>query len=417
MSVPCPARYTKYLYPYECEKTKLSTPAELQAAIDNNRREGRRSSYGSYVDAVQPPLLSLQSLQGLHSPLALANSHFNGGGTISPLPQPDGPPSICMCTATLGNIAITRCSVITYVNDEPTAAAAAGGRGGRASVQMIDIPRPIGEIQAGVWHGAAPCCPEAPPASSRPPPAIRPRHDCTSATRAPNLNYSTNKRKIYHHNPRLRIVTHQAHEEKQEIASATLHGTPTIAFLAPSLPPFPSLPPVEVFVVVVVVRCGKRLIRVWWYTAVVQQVMVCDGGAGGVVVSLVSGMYVRTRALVSVVVVVLGVAVVLVIAVVVVVLVAAVVGASGAPALRGLYVFYALAAEPGAAGWRPWRGPARQGPASSDKARWISRQLPRRADTPSQGAYPRHSLAPPAWLTEPRFSGENCSQGMPAISP
>ncbi|XP_063872327.1 AT-rich interactive domain-containing protein 3B-like [Scylla paramamosain] len=83
-------QYTKYLYPYECEKTKLSTPAELQAAIDNNRREGRRSSYGSYVDAVQPPLLSLQSLQGLHSPLALANSHFNGGGTISPLPQPDG---------------------------------------------------------------------------------------------------------------------------------------------------------------------------------------------------------------------------------------------------------------------------------------------------------------------------------------
>ncbi|CAK9819617.1 Protein dead ringer [Anthophora plagiata] len=39
----------KYLYPYECEKRRLSTPAELQAAIDGNRREGRRSSYGAYA--------------------------------------------------------------------------------------------------------------------------------------------------------------------------------------------------------------------------------------------------------------------------------------------------------------------------------------------------------------------------------
>ena len=39
----------KYLYPYECEKRRLSTPAELQAAIDGNRREGRRSSYGTYA--------------------------------------------------------------------------------------------------------------------------------------------------------------------------------------------------------------------------------------------------------------------------------------------------------------------------------------------------------------------------------
>ena len=36
----------KYLYPYECDKLKLSNPAELQAAIDDNRREGRRPGYG-----------------------------------------------------------------------------------------------------------------------------------------------------------------------------------------------------------------------------------------------------------------------------------------------------------------------------------------------------------------------------------
>ncbi|KAJ8678734.1 hypothetical protein QAD02_014521, partial [Eretmocerus hayati] len=41
-------QYMKYLYPYECEKKHLSTPDELQAAIDGNRREGRRSNYGGY---------------------------------------------------------------------------------------------------------------------------------------------------------------------------------------------------------------------------------------------------------------------------------------------------------------------------------------------------------------------------------
>ncbi|KAG8440320.1 hypothetical protein GDO86_006178 [Hymenochirus boettgeri] len=40
-------QYMKYLYLYECEKKCLSSPAELQAAIDGNRREGRRPSYGS----------------------------------------------------------------------------------------------------------------------------------------------------------------------------------------------------------------------------------------------------------------------------------------------------------------------------------------------------------------------------------
>ena len=35
----------KYLYPYECETRALSSPGELQAAIDSNRREGRRQTY------------------------------------------------------------------------------------------------------------------------------------------------------------------------------------------------------------------------------------------------------------------------------------------------------------------------------------------------------------------------------------
>lgn len=61
------SRYMKYLYPYECEKLKLSTPQELQAAIDGNRREGRRSSYG--YDLSPGPTLIPSS----HHP------HLNGG--------------------------------------------------------------------------------------------------------------------------------------------------------------------------------------------------------------------------------------------------------------------------------------------------------------------------------------------------
>nr|XP_009479143.1 PREDICTED: AT-rich interactive domain-containing protein 3A-like [Pelecanus crispus] len=54
-------QYMKYLYPYECEKRALSSPGELQAAIDSNRREGRRQSFGTalfnYSPAGTPTLL------------------------------------------------------------------------------------------------------------------------------------------------------------------------------------------------------------------------------------------------------------------------------------------------------------------------------------------------------------------------
>ncbi|XP_041854616.1 AT-rich interactive domain-containing protein 3A [Melanotaenia boesemani] len=47
-------QYMKYLYPYECEKQGLSSPGELQAAIDSNRREGRRQSYSSVIFNYSP---------------------------------------------------------------------------------------------------------------------------------------------------------------------------------------------------------------------------------------------------------------------------------------------------------------------------------------------------------------------------
>ncbi|KAM6202187.1 AT-rich interactive domain-containing protein 3B [Rhynchocyon petersi] len=47
-------QYMKYLYAYECEKKALSSPAELQAAIDGNRREGRRPSYSASLFGYPP---------------------------------------------------------------------------------------------------------------------------------------------------------------------------------------------------------------------------------------------------------------------------------------------------------------------------------------------------------------------------
>ncbi|XP_038118748.1 protein dead ringer isoform X2 [Culex quinquefasciatus] len=69
-------QYMKYLYPYECEKKNLSTPAELQAAIDGNRREGRRSSYGQFESpSVQRSPIPPQGIQQM-SPLSLV-THVN----------------------------------------------------------------------------------------------------------------------------------------------------------------------------------------------------------------------------------------------------------------------------------------------------------------------------------------------------
>lgn len=51
----------KYLYQYECEKKGLSTQHELQAAIDGNRREGRRSSFNQFDSQMQGQLQHLVS--------------------------------------------------------------------------------------------------------------------------------------------------------------------------------------------------------------------------------------------------------------------------------------------------------------------------------------------------------------------
>ncbi|XP_054439204.1 AT-rich interactive domain-containing protein 3C isoform X1 [Pteronotus mesoamericanus] len=75
-------QYMKYLYPYECETRALSSPGELQAAIDSNRREGRRQAYTA------APLFSL----GRPPPRATPGP-ASGPGSALPAPTPGPRPA------------------------------------------------------------------------------------------------------------------------------------------------------------------------------------------------------------------------------------------------------------------------------------------------------------------------------------
>ncbi|NXJ70535.1 ARI3A protein, partial [Rostratula benghalensis] len=82
---PSAGRYMKYLYPYECEKRGLSNPNELQAAIDSNRREGRRQGFGSSLFTYSPGgTHGLLSSPKLPVP-ALGLASATNGGSIAPV--------------------------------------------------------------------------------------------------------------------------------------------------------------------------------------------------------------------------------------------------------------------------------------------------------------------------------------------
>ncbi|THD24353.1 AT-rich interactive domain-containing protein 3A [Fasciola hepatica] len=94
-------QYMKYLYPYECDTLGLSTPGELQAAIDGNRREARRSSYSFDYPITMPP----GSGNRPGSPVYLMSSHVSNSALTASainaavaaaamgqsLPNPNGP--------------------------------------------------------------------------------------------------------------------------------------------------------------------------------------------------------------------------------------------------------------------------------------------------------------------------------------
>ncbi|KAG7456572.1 hypothetical protein MATL_G00237220 [Megalops atlanticus] len=78
-------QYMKYLYPYECDKRGLSNPDELQAAIDSNRREGRRQGFGSslftYSPNGTPTMLSSPKLSAPSLGMAMGTN----GAPIAPI--------------------------------------------------------------------------------------------------------------------------------------------------------------------------------------------------------------------------------------------------------------------------------------------------------------------------------------------
>ena len=63
-------QYTKYLYPYESDKFNYSTESELQAAIENNKRDGSRRSTSNYNQ------FSPQSPQTPHQQMQLVRNGY-----------------------------------------------------------------------------------------------------------------------------------------------------------------------------------------------------------------------------------------------------------------------------------------------------------------------------------------------------
>ncbi|XP_009944512.1 PREDICTED: AT-rich interactive domain-containing protein 3A-like, partial [Leptosomus discolor] len=97
-------QYMKYLYPYECEKRALSSPGELQAAIDSNRREGRRQTFGTalfnYSPSGTPTLLASPKMP---LPALSISTHSCGQlGQVHAVKKEDG----VLAAAVPGRIAI-----------------------------------------------------------------------------------------------------------------------------------------------------------------------------------------------------------------------------------------------------------------------------------------------------------------------
>ncbi|CAB3234860.1 unnamed protein product [Arctia plantaginis] len=90
-------QYMKYLYEYECDKNHFSVRPELEAAIEGNKREGRRAS-GQFdaqaALAMHPPMN-----RGIPASLAQLSHHMQPLplplGAVAPrMPMPPHPPHI-----------------------------------------------------------------------------------------------------------------------------------------------------------------------------------------------------------------------------------------------------------------------------------------------------------------------------------
>ncbi|XP_023692270.1 AT-rich interactive domain-containing protein 3A-like isoform X2 [Paramormyrops kingsleyae] len=77
-------QYMKYLYPYECAKRGLSSPGELQVAIDSNRREGRKQGFGAGLFGY-PPVGTAVALTPPKVPLAHVAAPSLSSGRAAPV--------------------------------------------------------------------------------------------------------------------------------------------------------------------------------------------------------------------------------------------------------------------------------------------------------------------------------------------
>ncbi|XP_069837640.1 AT-rich interactive domain-containing protein 3B [Dendropsophus ebraccatus] len=102
-------QYMKYLYLYECEKKSLSSPAELQAAIDGNRREGRRPSYGTTSFNYSPTPVGPTSLMGAQKvPVPLLGVHPTSRmSPVNPLKKGDSPAGLLPNRLTMASGALS----------------------------------------------------------------------------------------------------------------------------------------------------------------------------------------------------------------------------------------------------------------------------------------------------------------------
>ncbi|XP_057176901.1 AT-rich interactive domain-containing protein 3A isoform X2 [Triplophysa rosa] len=134
-------QYMKYLYPYECEKRGLSSPEELQAAIDSNRREGRRQSYGStlfnYSPVGTPTLLASPKLQMPHISMSIPNG---GHMTQTPVIKKD---------SMLSNCLTNRMGIPMSLVGHHNAAQAAAAQAAAAAVQAAALEQLREKLESG----------------------------------------------------------------------------------------------------------------------------------------------------------------------------------------------------------------------------------------------------------------------------
>ncbi|XP_077565185.1 AT-rich interactive domain-containing protein 3A-like [Stigmatopora nigra] len=129
-------QYMKYLYPYECEKRGLSSPSELQAAIDSNRREGRRQSYASpifdYSPVGTPAMLSSPRIQ-------LAHLQMPANSQIPIFEKEDSVVASCLSSRVVLPLSPSRHHIATVTSQAAAAAHAVAATQAAAAIQAAAL--------------------------------------------------------------------------------------------------------------------------------------------------------------------------------------------------------------------------------------------------------------------------------------